>query len=246
MTSSPEFLAVILAATTGARLFPMTSAETPKHLLPIAGVPALLRLLQSVAASGFSQCVVSLAHGDSVTLDLLKRELGEQVGTNVYRFQSTLQVTICILSDDCAGSAEALRQMDDVIPADSHVVVLPGDLVVFETSVLTGLVDAHRQSNLPPTTVSTSCTILLANVGEQDEHGVPLKESAKVRRTPNTRMKIMKAVPLTCLPCRCSKRRVDLREKTKTLNTLHCHTLLHCRHALCGSNPRLTLKRMRG
>jgi hypothetical protein len=59
-------------------------------------------------------------------------------------------------------------------------VVLPGDLVVFETSVLAQLVDAHRQSNLT-SSVSTACTVLLADVGEQDEHGVPLKESSKVR-----------------------------------------------------------------
>ena len=51
---------------------------------------------------------------------------------------------------------------------------------MMETSVLSKLVNAHRQSNLPPNNLSTACTMLLANVGEQDENGIPLKESSKV------------------------------------------------------------------
>ena len=199
MTSSPEFTAVILAATTGARLFPLTSEDAPKHTLPIAGVPVILRLLQAVAASGFVQCVVALANSDSTTLTLLKEELGEQISQHVFRFQSTMQVTIHILSDECAGSGEALRQIDGVISSNSHVVVLPGDLLVFETSLFTQLVDAHRQSNL--TSVSTACTMLLADVGEQDEHGVPLKESSKVRSFQKAKMLFIYQVSLTLCFC---------------------------------------------
>jgi NDP-sugar pyrophosphorylase family protein len=179
MVSSPEFTAVILAATTGARLFPMTSVDTPKHTLPVAGVPVVLRLLQSVAASGFLQCVVTLAKGDSATLTLLKEEVGEPISDHVFLFKEKMQVTVHILSEECAGSAEALSQIHNLIAPDSHLVVLPGDLVVFEASVLAQLVDVHRQSNLT-SNVSTACTMLLSDVGEQDEHGVPLKESSKV------------------------------------------------------------------
>lgn len=180
MLPPPEFTAVILAATTGARLFPMTSVDTPKHTLPIAGVPVVLRLLQSVAASGFLQCVVTLAKNDSATLNLLKEELREPISHHVFLFKEKMQVTIHVLPEECAGSAEALSQIHDLIAPDSHLVVLPGDLVVFESSVLAQLVDAHRQSNLTGS-IRTACTILLSDVGEQDEHGVPLKESSKVR-----------------------------------------------------------------
>ena len=106
-----------------------------------------------------------------------------------------MEVTIHILSDECAGSGEALRQIDGVISSKSHVVVLPGDLLVFETSVLTQLVDAHRQSNL--TSVSTACTMLLTDVGERDEHGVPLKESSKVRSFQKANMLFIYSVYLT-------------------------------------------------
>lgn len=174
MTDVPEFAAVILAATTGARLFPLTSPDMPKHLLPIAGVPAVLRLLHSVAASGFTQCVVALASSDSTTMALLKQDIGQDT-----MFQA-MKVTLLPLSEDCVGSAEALRQASELISEKSNMVVIPGDLVVMETSVLSKLVNAHRQSNLPPNNLSTACTMLLANVGEQDENGIPLKESSKV------------------------------------------------------------------
>lgn len=177
MTAPPEFTAVILAATTGARLFPMTSPATPKHLLPIAGVPTILRLLHSVAASGFQHVIVVLASTDKNTMSLLKQELSSQGDV---MFQGKTKVTIHVLSEDVAGSAEALRQVNDAVPEASNLVVLPGDLVVLDTCVLTQLVNAHRQSNLPPNTMPTACTMLLADVGEQDEHGIPLKESSKV------------------------------------------------------------------
>ena len=48
--------AVILAASRGARLFPMTSSETPKHLLPIAGIPSILRPM-------CQQCLCSIWQG---------------------------------------------------------------------------------------------------------------------------------------------------------------------------------------
>jgi CTP:molybdopterin cytidylyltransferase MocA len=178
-TVVPEFTAVILAATTGARLFPMTSPDAPKHLMPVAGVPCVVRLLHSVAASGFTNLVVALASSDTTSMSILKEQVGEDDMFCALP-EHNMKVTLVSLSDDCAGSAEALRQVNDVIPQTSNILVLPGDLVVMETSVLQQLVHAHRQANLPPHTMSTACTMLLANVGEQDEHGVPLKESSKV------------------------------------------------------------------
>jgi hypothetical protein len=48
--------------------------------------------------------------------------------------------------------------------------------VVFEASAIQKLVDTHRQGS------QTACTMLLADVAEEDEHGVPLKESAKQKK----------------------------------------------------------------
>jgi hypothetical protein len=53
------------------------------------------------------------------------------------------------------------------------MVVVPGDLVVLKKNInLDALIRSDDES---------ACTALLVDVGEMDEHGVPLKESAKVR-----------------------------------------------------------------
>lgn len=117
---------------------------------------------------------------------------------------SFFKVTVVPVSEDCAGSAEALKQLELLdssnasapsspssgklllLPSTSHVVVLPGDLVVLDPKALIQLVDAHRQGNILPSSKQhrhSAVTMLLADVGEQDEHGIPLKESAKVRHT---------------------------------------------------------------
>jgi translation initiation factor eIF-2B subunit gamma len=44
----PEFVALVLASTVGTRLFPMTSEEFPKSMLPVAGIPLLFRLLEKI------------------------------------------------------------------------------------------------------------------------------------------------------------------------------------------------------
>lgn len=121
------------------------------------------------------------------------------------------------LQSECNGSADALRfimstsiktqqQKEDdndnnehneapVIPHDNHVLVLPGDLVLYgnltgtserdaDGDTLRSLVDEHRRhyrlsvrGDGPP----LALTLVLADVGETDENGAPLKESAKVR-----------------------------------------------------------------
>ena len=97
-----------------------------------------------------------------------------------------MKITIISLQEDCQGSIDALRKVEEMgpVPTASNMVVLPGDLVVFDPSVISNLCDAHRQGYCqgPSSAIkmSTACTVLLADVGEQDEHGAPLKESAKV------------------------------------------------------------------
>ena len=107
-------------------------------------------------------------------------------------------ITIMALSKDfeCFGSIDAWKQIElaKIIPESSHVVILPGDLVlssleeetktgtVGQSSSLFGLDSMFRR----PTSVTNSqqpapaCTMVLVDVGEQDENGIPLKESAKV------------------------------------------------------------------
>jgi translation initiation factor eIF-2B subunit gamma len=199
-----DFCAVILASTVGARLFPLTSIQTPKHLLPMAGVPILLRLLRVIQASSFASCVVVIAPDDVATIPLLQEQANvTQLATQPHpvwniappdadpngTISSAMKLTVFRLTEDCSGSGEALRQVETAALVDraSHLVVLPADLVVLGLEeTLPHLVHTHRQALLQATLeaerIEPACTILLADVGEQDEHGLPLKESAKQKK----------------------------------------------------------------
>jgi hypothetical protein len=54
-------------------MFPMTTSDLPKHLLPVGGVPSILRLLESLSSSGssFPQIVIAVASDDTKTLSIL-------------------------------------------------------------------------------------------------------------------------------------------------------------------------------
>jgi NDP-sugar pyrophosphorylase family protein len=114
-----------------------------------------------------------------------------------------LHVSIVRVPNACPSNIEALKIALEYVPSTSHTVVLPGDLIVADAQVLKDLVHLHRraaltaecqryhrhgtihssssepQEILPPT---TACTILLTDVGEVSEQGIPLKESAKQKK----------------------------------------------------------------
>lgn len=76
-SSPPEYVAVLLASSIGTRLYPITTdgddddnIYTPKHMLPVCGIPILLRLLYSIELCGFVECVLLLKHDDMTTMDL--------------------------------------------------------------------------------------------------------------------------------------------------------------------------------
>ena len=182
--------AVILAGTKGSRLFPLTSSDTPKHLLPVAGIPSILRLLDSL--DNFREIVIAInSQDDDQTLkvveqvatlkqqdqDQQQQEEESNTTTNVWKLESTKNqqtITIIKLDEECFGPADALRQVEtkDVIHSQSRIVVFPGDLVFLRK-------DLDLDKLLRPDEDS-ACTALLVDVGEVDEHGIPLKESAKV------------------------------------------------------------------
>ena len=173
----PRVCGVILAGTKGSRLYPMTSADMPKHLLPVAGFPSILRLIQSL--NNFPELVVAISHQDNLTLDALVKEactLKENTEDAwTLEHKATVQkITLLKLPEDCFGSADALRQVEakNIIHPKTRVVVIPGDLVILKRDL--NLDAIIRPSN------GSACTTLLVDVGEVDEHGVPLKESAKV------------------------------------------------------------------
>ena len=129
-------------------------------------------------------------------------------------------ITVITMPKECNGSADAMRCIiaADIIETQSHVMVLPADLVLYGNmtdannnntndhanandnynnagngngdqeqdhviaDALGSLADVHRreyrvgvEKGMP-----LGMSLLLADVGEEDESGVPLKESSKV------------------------------------------------------------------
>jgi hypothetical protein len=210
--------AVVLASSKGSRLFPMTTKDNPKHLLPVAGIPSIVRLLESL--SPFSQIVITVAEDDTKTLPTLlgndsnsinnpSSSQQQQPSTGLFTLvnnnnnnnksnnnaSSTAatnkscwelksetkpgqRIYLVKLSEDCYGSVDVLRIVEEtkLIDPETRIVVFPGDLVILKKNL--GLLEPL----IRPSSTEVACTAMLVDVLEQDEHGLPLKESAKVRK----------------------------------------------------------------
>ena len=204
----PRACAVILASSKGSRLFPMTARDIPKHILPVAGIPSIVRLLESLSPS-FSQIVIAVADDDTNTLPTLlgtynnsdkaiaslvngpeeqTLSSSNDIGAaSCWELESKLKtgqrIHLVKLSQDCYGSIDALRIIEDtkLVHPETRIVIFPGDLVILKrnTEFLNPLIR--------PASEDVACTAMLVDVLEQDENGLPLKESAKVstKRTKN-------------------------------------------------------------
>jgi hypothetical protein len=181
---SPEFAVLILAARPGARMHPLAFASYPKHILPISGVSLIFRQLYALLDCGFSHCVIAVADDDARTTSLLQ-ELDhiKKNNSSCFTFKEHLRIEIFHLPDDCSGSMQALRclESNSIFSPSSHVIVIPGDLVLTDKEVLEKIANAHRIGNLQDGD-KVGCTMLFSHVGEEDEHGIPLKESAKAKK----------------------------------------------------------------
>ena len=144
----------------------------------------LERLLGALHASGFELAIVATGSEDTATRSFLtKCQACQQISEDRFLFQKTVEISIVNLSNDCSGTVQAVREVSDsgVIPEESHLVVLPGDLVAIQPTAFAKLVSSHRASTSGPP--EWSVTIALTDLSEEDEQGVPLKESAKVGPT---------------------------------------------------------------
>jgi len=122
-------------------------------------------------------------------------------------------VVVHLSHDDCTSPMQALRTVvttisqtnttttttntnstppSPILHPQSHLCVLPGDLVILDPVSIIQVVETHRRahhgiagtSNKLDTnsTIPPACTLLLTDVGEVDDHGIPLKESAKAKK----------------------------------------------------------------
>jgi NDP-sugar pyrophosphorylase family protein len=199
----PEFVALILAGTTGSRLFPLTvPSSNPKHMLPVGGESLLHRLVQNLQAVGFTDAVVAVSNDDAVTRKALfvqqrQQQLPQQQpnskhvndpsgggvrGDKNLFLYNNMNITVVDLKTECSSSMEALRRVEaaGVVSERSNLFVVSGDLVMLDLQPIREMLHRHRMSESAAPVAA--CTVLLTDVGEVDEHGHPLKESAKQKK----------------------------------------------------------------
>jgi hypothetical protein len=193
----------------------LTTADVPKHLLPVAGVPAIVRLLDAEGPlSAFPQIVVAVAADDTQTLLTLVGQHSAKDETEPSRSSrssgiATLQseqddsrwtltsnnvqgqaIDLVKLSEDCFGPIDALRQIEimNIVHPETRMVVFPGDLVILndDKKIERYMLDALIR---PPS--DSAIVAMLVDVLEQDEHGHTLKESAKVSSSRSNRQSLL-------------------------------------------------------
>lgn len=116
---------VILAAGKGKRM----GSDLPKALIPVAGKPILLRLLESVKASGIDPFpTIVVGHGHE--------QICEAFGG------------IChpVLQKEQLGTGHAVNVCREALASATHVLVLYGDHPCISAQTMQRLVDLHKQS----------------------------------------------------------------------------------------------------
>lgn len=125
--------AVILAAGEGSRFRPLT-ATRPKHMLPIAGKPALEHLLLALRESGIREVVLVVNYLCETIKDYFKD--GGRFGLNL----------IYVNQEKPLGTANAIGLAKEYVDEDFFLVVY-GDLYI-HASTIKSLIKKHSETNM--------------------------------------------------------------------------------------------------
>jgi mannose-1-phosphate guanylyltransferase len=155
----PEIDAVVLVGGKGARLRPLT-CETPKPMLPSAGVPLLAHLLSRIARVGIRRVVLSTSYRAEVFEEYFGD--GRALGLDL-RY---------VAEPEPLGTAGAIRNAAGALVAD--------DVLVFNGDILSGVevpavLETHRK-------VGADVTLHLVKVPDPRSFGcVPTDAEGRVR-----------------------------------------------------------------
>lgn len=130
--------ALVLCAGRGTRLGDLTR-DLPKPLLPVEGVPLVVRMLGHLSALGFTEVALNLHHHAERVREAVGD--GSRAGVSVtYAVETTL-----------LGTAGAVRNLADFLCAggDESFLVLYGDLLIDED--LRPMIAAHRDRDATAT-----------------------------------------------------------------------------------------------
>ena len=148
--------AVVLAGGLGTRLRPLTTT-IPKQLLPIAGAPMIVRVLEQLAAHGVDRAVLSMGHLPEPFAEAFPdRRIGG------------VDVSFAI-EPEALGTAGAIRFAARTVGIDTTFLAVNGD--VLTDLDISSLVSTHRASG-------AEGTIALSPVDDPSAYGVVVTDSS--------------------------------------------------------------------
>ncbi|MEM4417853.1 MAG: sugar phosphate nucleotidyltransferase [Nitrososphaerota archaeon] len=109
---------MVFAAGYGRRLYPLTSSR-PKHLLPLAGTPLILRVLEALRTAGIRELGVTVGYMSEKVADLISRFGAAPI------FQSQI-----------AGTGQALRESKPFLMGEDRFFVVYGDVTVTASELI--------------------------------------------------------------------------------------------------------------
>ncbi len=150
---------VVFAAGEGTRLNPLTSTR-PKHLLPLAGKPLLIHIIQEIASAGIEEIGIVVHHYKEKIINIL----GDGSIFNVkIRY---------IYQDKLDGTASALEVSKNFV-GNNDVLVVYGD-VTATRDIIEGAINLFKEKN-------PDCVIVGVEVKNPEEYGVLLVENGRLK-----------------------------------------------------------------
>lgn len=148
--------AMILAAGRGTRLYPLT-ADRPKPVIPVMGVPLLHHVFDLLKESGINEVIINCHHEGDTLKEFLE---GQNLGIN-------LQFSV---EEDLLGTAGGVKHAEDFF-GNTFVVVYGDNLFDID---IQDVINFHRSKN-------ALVTVALSHVERPEECGVvSLDESGRV------------------------------------------------------------------
>jgi UTP--glucose-1-phosphate uridylyltransferase len=134
---SPVRKALIPCGGKGTRMAPLTGGRA-KELMPIAGVPVLLRVMAECAASGITDLLVVAAPHKEDVIDVALNAAGK--GGMPARVETVIQ-------REPRGLADAIRLGRDFAGGEALGVALPDNLFQSEVPALRQLIETHQRTS---------------------------------------------------------------------------------------------------
>jgi UTP--glucose-1-phosphate uridylyltransferase len=166
MTRSPVTRALIPCGGKGTRMASLTNGGA-KELLPVGGIPLVLRVMEECSASGIAEVLIVSSPG--------KNDLADVVQSAAGRRGMPRKVEV-VVQHDPRGLADAIRLGRDFAAGSPIAVALPDNLFLGDTPALAQLIAVHRRTG------KNVVAIVEVSAAERDRYGPTAVYSGELER----------------------------------------------------------------